>query len=31
MNLERNTPGVIYTKEALDITDEVVQRFNKKG
>jgi outer membrane protein len=29
--LERNTPGVIYTKEALDITDEVVQRFNKKG
>jgi outer membrane protein len=31
MILERNTPGVIYTKEALDITDEVVQRFNKKG
>ena len=29
--LERNTPGVIYTKEALDITDQVVQRFNKKG
>ncbi len=29
--LERNTPGVIYAKEALDITDEVVQRFNKKG
>jgi outer membrane protein len=29
--LERSTPGVIYTKEALDITDEVVQRFNKKG
>jgi len=29
--LERNTPGVIYSKEALDITDEVVKRFNKKG
>jgi len=29
--LERNTPGVVYTKEALDITDQVVQRFNKKG
>ena len=29
--LERNTPGVIYSKEALDITDQVVQRFNKKG
>ncbi len=29
--LERNTPGVVYSKEALDITDQVVQRFNKKG
>jgi len=29
--IERNTPGLIYTKEALDITDEVVKRFNKKG
>ncbi len=31
MIIERNTPGVIYTKESLDITDQVVQRFNKKG
>jgi len=29
--LERSTPGLIYAKEALDITDQVVQRFNKKG
>jgi outer membrane protein len=29
--LERATPGLIYAKEALDITDLVVQRFNKKG
>jgi outer membrane protein len=29
--LERNMNGVIYSKEALDITDQVVQRFNKKG
>lgn len=29
--IERGTPGVIYTKESLDITDQVVQRFNKKG
>lgn len=29
--LERNTPGVVYSREALDVTDEVVKRFNKKG
>lgn len=29
--IERTTPGLIYAKEALDITDLVVQRFNKKG
>lgn len=28
--LERNTPGLLYAKEALDITDLVIQRFNKK-
>jgi len=28
--LERGTPGVIYTREALDITDLVISRFNKK-
>jgi outer membrane protein len=25
----RDTPGVMYTREALDITDLVIQRFNK--
>jgi outer membrane protein len=29
--LERGTPGLVYAKEALDITEQVVQRFNKKG
>ena len=29
--LERNTPGLLYAREALDITDMVIQRFNKKG
>ena len=28
---EHGTPGLVYAKEALDITDQVVQRFNKKG
>jgi outer membrane protein len=27
----RNAPGVMYTREALDITDIVIERFNKKG
>ncbi len=29
--LERGTNGLIYSKEALDITDQVIQKFNKKG
>jgi Skp family chaperone for outer membrane proteins len=29
--LERNSPGLLYAREALDITDMVIQRFNKKG
>jgi outer membrane protein len=29
--LERGTPGLVYSREALDITDVVIQRFNKKG
>lgn len=29
--LERRMPGVIYTREALDITDLVVGRFNKQS
>ena len=28
--LSRSAPGVIYTREALDITEEVISRFNKK-
>ncbi len=27
----RNAPGVMYSREALDITDIVIERFNKKG
>jgi outer membrane protein len=30
MILDRSTPGLVYTREALDITDEVTARFNKK-
>ncbi len=29
--LARGTPGLMYTREALDITDLVIDRFNKKG
>lgn len=29
--LERNSPGLLYAREALDITDMVIARFNKKG
>ena len=28
--LDRSTPGLVYTREALDITDTVTARFNKK-
>jgi outer membrane protein len=28
---ERNSPGLLYAREALDVTDIVIQRFNKKG
>jgi outer membrane protein len=31
MILMRDSPGLIYSREALDITDVVIQRFNKKG
>ena len=27
----RNTPGLMYTREALDITDEVIEKFNEQG
>jgi len=29
--LQRNNPYLVYSREALDITDLVVSRFNKKG
>jgi len=28
--VERNTPGVLYSREALDITDAVIERFNQQ-
>jgi outer membrane protein len=28
--MDRSTPGLVYSREALDITDEVTARFNKK-
>ena len=31
MIIRRGAPGVLYTREALDITDVVIQRYNKKG
>ena len=31
MILRRGTPGVLYTREALDITDMVIERYNKKS
>jgi outer membrane protein len=27
----RNTPGLIYAREALDITDKVISKFNDEG
>ena len=29
--MHRGTPGILYTREALDITDAVIETFNKKG
>jgi outer membrane protein len=29
--LARGAGGMLYNREALDITDEVIERFNKKG
>lgn len=29
--LHRQTPGVLYTREALDITDQIVAKYNSKG
>ena len=27
----RNAPGVLYSREALDITDTVIEKYNQKG
>lgn len=29
--LMRSTPGLMYAREALDITDQVIAKFNEKG
>ncbi len=29
--LHRNSPGIMYSKEALDVTDLIIAKFNKKG
>jgi len=29
--LHRGSPGIMYAKEALDMTDLIIERFNKKG
>jgi len=29
--IRRGTPGFLYTREALDITDLVIEQYNKKG
>ena len=31
MILRRGTPGVLYTREALDITDLVIEKYNAKS
>jgi outer membrane protein len=31
MIMTRNAPGVVYAREALDITDLVIERYNKKS
>ncbi len=29
--LHRNSPGIMYSKETLDVTDLIIAKFNKKG
>ena len=31
MIMRRGAPGILYTREALDITDLVIQKYNRKG
>jgi outer membrane protein len=29
--IRRGTPGILYTREALDVTDLIIKRYNQKG
>jgi outer membrane protein len=29
--IERGTPGLLYSREALDVTDQVIAQFDKTG
>jgi len=29
--LQRNSPGIMYSREALDVTDVIIERFNKES
>lgn len=29
--IHRGAPGIMYTKEALDVTELIIEKFNKKG
>jgi outer membrane protein len=31
MILRRGSPGLLYTREALDITNQVIEKYNQKG
>jgi len=31
MILRRGSPGLLYTREALDITDQVIKKYNQKS
>ena len=31
MIIQRGAPGVLYTREALDITDVIIEKYNQKG
>ena len=31
MIFHRNTPGILYVREALDITDIIIERYDQKG
>ncbi len=31
MIIRRGAPGILYTREALDITDRVIENYNRKG